>query len=67
MEEEGAKKRRRVSLVLCNPSNTLSCTLTFISASLARTLSERLRGEATWLVTEVDRAAKRAQQDSNFR
>jgi len=37
------------------------------SASLARTLSERLRGESGWLITEVDRAARRAQQDTNYR
>ena len=38
-----------------------------ISASLARTVSERLRSESVWLMKEVGRATQAAQKDSNFR
>ena len=41
--------------------------LNFFSASVARTLSERLRKETGWMVGEIERAAKKAQADSNYR
>ena len=39
----------------------------FFSASLARTVSERLRSESVWLMKEVGRATQASQKDSNFR
>lgn len=37
------------------------------SASVARTVSARLRSESVWLMSEVGRATTAAQKDSNFR
>ena len=39
----------------------------YFSASLARTVSERLRSESVWLMKEVGRATQASQKDSNFR
>ena len=40
---------------------------TFLSASVARTVSARLRSESAWLMSEVGRATTASQKDSNFR
>ncbi|XP_023336708.1 tektin-3 [Eurytemora carolleeae] len=65
-ERGGAKDRKRVDRIPHSQWRKENHEM-YRSASLARTLSERLRGESGWLITEVDRAARRAQQDTNYR
>ena len=45
----------------------MTILINYFSASLARTVSERLRSESVWLMKEVGRATQASQKDSNFR
>ena len=60
---EGGGKKDRIAPAQWKEENSSRCQ----SASLARTVSERLRSESVWLMKEVGRATAASQRDSNFR